>query len=141
MAVTLTATVDSLAQAEELLKNGADFLYFGEETFALRLPTYFSRAEQRELVALAHRYGKKATIAVNGIMHPAKMKLIPEYLRFLVEIGVDQIVVGDTGVVHVIRRDKLSLPFIYDGQTFVTSSRQVNFWGKRGALGAVLARE
>lgn len=141
MAVTLTATVDSLIQAEELLKNGVDFIYFGDETFALRLPTYFSREEQRELVALAHRYGKKARIAVNGLMHPAKMKLIPAYLAFLVEIGVDQIVVGDTGVVYVIRRDQIPLPFIYDGQTFVTSSRQVNFWGKRGAIGAVLARE
>lgn len=141
MAVTLTATVDSLIQAEELLKNGADVIYFGETTFALRLPAYFSREEQRKLVDLAHRYGKKATIAVNGLMHPTKMKLVPAYLDFLVEIGVDQIVVGDTGVVHVIRRDNLPLPFIYDGQTFVTSSRQVNFWGNRGAIGAVLARE
>ena len=30
---------------------------------------------------------------------------------------------------------------IYDGETLVTSSRQINFWSKRGAIGAVLARE
>jgi collagenase-like PrtC family protease len=33
------------------------------------------------------------------------------------------------------------LPFVYDGETLVTSARQINFWAKRGANGAVLARE
>ena len=141
MRIQLTATVESISQASQLLAAGVDCIYFGEEEFALRLPHYFSRAEQRELVNLAHQAGKKATIAVNGIMHPEKMAKIPAYLEFLSEIGVDQIVVGDTGVVHVIRREQLPLPFIYDGQTFVTSSRQVNFWGRKGAIGAVLARE
>lgn len=141
MSVKLTATVESLAQAESLLKAGVDFIYFGEADFAVRLPAYFSRSEQKELVDLAHHYGKQVSVAVNALMHPEKMTRISDYLAFLIEIGADQVVVGDTGVVHVIRRDNLALPFIYDGQTFITSSRQVNFWAKRGAIGSVMARE
>ena len=141
MTVKLTATVESLEQAEKLLQAGVDYLYFGEATFALRLPAYFSRSEQKELVDLAHSYGKQVTVAVNGLMHPEKMTLLPEYLAFLEGIGVDQVVVGDTGVVHVLRRDGYQLPFIYDGQTFVTSAGHIEFWAKRGAIGSVLARE
>ncbi|EOT39195.1 peptidase U32 family protein [Enterococcus dispar] len=140
--IELITTVASVDQAKAMLAAGVDTIYFGEETFGLRLPYSFSRTEQQELVNLAHAAGKKAAIAVNGIMHPEKMKIVPEYLAFVKEIGTDQIVVGDPGVVYVMMQDeKLATPFIYDGETLVTSARQINFWGKKGAVGAVLARE
>ncbi|QIL46014.1 U32 family peptidase [Vagococcus coleopterorum] len=141
MSIEITATVESLDQAQKLLDAGVDTIYFGEETFGLRMPTNFSRRELKELVDMAHAAGKKATIAVNGIMHPEKMLLVPEFLDYLVEIKVDQITVGDTGVIHLINKNNLPLPFIYDAHTLVTSARQINFWGKRGAIGAVVARE
>ena len=139
--IELIATAESLDQAEKLLATGVDTLYIGEETFGLRLPTSFTREEQRKLVEKAHELGKKVTIALNGIMHPEKMKLVPEYLAFLEEIKVDQLTVGDPGVVFVMQRDGIKIPYIYDAETLVTSSRQINFWAKRGAIGAVLARE
>ena len=74
-------------------------------------------------------------------MHPEKMAAIKPYLDFLQTIKVDQIAVGDTGVIFVLNRDKYQLPYIYDASTMVTSSRQVNFWGQQGAIGAVLSRE
>lgn len=139
--IEITATVESIEQAKKLLELEIDYLYFGDELFGLRLPKHFSRKEIEELVQLTHEKGKKARIAVNGIMHPDKMLLIPEYLDFLQAISVDEIVVGDPGVIHVLRRDAYKLPYVYDAATMVTSSRQINFWGDRGAVGAVLARE
>lgn len=140
--IEIITTADSMAQAEELLQLNIDTLLFGEETFGLRLPHSFTREEQKTLVDLCHLHGKKASVAVNGIMHPQKMKLVPEYLAFLKSIEVDQIVVGDPGVVYVMIKDpELQLPYIYDGETLVTSARQINFWAKKGAQGAVLARE
>lgn len=139
--IELIATVESIEQAEALLAVGVDTLYVGEELFGLRLPTSFSREEQGIITKKAHELGKKVTIALNGIMHPEKMKKLPEYLAFLQEIKVDQVTVGDPGVVFVMQRDGIDIPYIYDGETLVTSSRQINFWAKRGATGAVLARE
>lgn len=140
--IEIITTADSMAQAQELLQLNIDTLLFGEETFGLRLPYSFNREEQKELVALCHQHGKKASVAVNGIMHPQKMKSVPDYLAFLKQIGVDQIVVGDPGVVYVmLKNPELQLPYIYDGETLVTSARQINFWAKKGAEGAVLARE
>jgi collagenase-like PrtC family protease len=139
--IELIATAESVEQAEALLLAGVDTLYIGEEMFGLRLPTSFSREEQRSLTEKAHAAGKKVTVALNGIMHPEKMKQVPEYLAFLKEIHVDQVTVGDPGIIFVMQRDDLAIPYIYDGETLVTSSRQINFWAKRGAIGAVLARE
>ncbi|MFC0233817.1 peptidase U32 family protein [Vagococcus entomophilus] len=139
--ITITATAESLKQAEQLINTGIDTLYIGEEHFGLRLPTSFTREEQKRLVEMAHEKGKKVTVAVNAMMHPEKMKEVPAYLTFLKEIKVDQITVGDTGVIYLLKKGSYGIPYIYDGETLVTSSRQINFWGKKGAVGAVLARE
>ncbi|MGL9894741.1 peptidase U32 [Enterococcus sp. DIV1368b] len=142
MMIEIITTIESMKQAEELLEAGVDTLYFGEERFGLRLPASFTREEQRELVALAHRYGKKVNIAVNGIIHPEKMKKVPEYLLFLKEINVDKITVGDTGIIYTMRKNpELNIPYVFDAETLVTSARQINFWAKKGAISAVLARE
>lgn len=137
--IELIATAESMAQAEELLAAGVDTLYIGEEAYGLRLPYSFSRDEQKALIEQAHAQGKKVNIAVNGIMHPDKMKQIPEYLAFLAEVQPDHVVVGDTGVIYLLQ--EYDLPYIYDAQTLVTNARQINFWQKKGAVGAVLARE
>lgn len=139
--IEIRATVESLAQAESLLEAGVDTIYFGEETFSLRMPASFTRKEQAQLVQLAHDYGKKAIAAVNGLMHPDKMDKLPDYLKYLAEISTDGILAGDAGVIYQLNHSQLDLPFIYDGETLVTNSRQINFWAKKGAAGAVLARE
>lgn len=139
--IEIIATIESKEQAEQLLALDIDKLYFGEENYGLRLAHPFSLTELAELVTLAHQYGKKARVAVNAIMHPEDMQGIGDYLSFLQKIGVDEIVVGDPGVIYTLKRDEFHLPYVYDAATMVTSSRQINFWANRGAVGAVLARE
>lgn len=139
--IEISVTVESISQAKVLADRDIDYLYTGDAEFGLRLPTHFSRSELQELTILAHEKGKKIRVAVNAIMHPERMEKIGDYLTFLQEIGVDDIVVGDPGVIYVLARDGYDLPFIYDAATMVTSSRQINFWAKKGAQGAVLARE
>lgn len=139
--VELIATVESLQQAEDLLDAGVDILYFGEDQFGLRLPYSFSREEQQELVALAHQKGKKVSIAVNAIFHNEGIEKVPEYLQFLKSINVDTITLGDPGVVQIMKNPDLFIPYRYDAQVIVTSSKSINFWAKRGAVGAVIARE
>lgn len=139
--IELIATVESIPQAQALLEAGADCLYFGEDEFGLRVPHSFTRSEQQTLVELAHSYGKKVSIAVNAIFHNDRIAKIADYLAFLKGIGVDSITVGDPGVIQIMRRDDLWIPYRYDAQVIVTSSKQINFWAKRGAVAAVLARE
>ncbi|RKQ35682.1 peptidase U32 family protein [Oceanobacillus halophilus] len=139
--IELITTAESASQAESLLQAGIDILYIGEDEFGLRLPTSFSREQLKELTCLAHEHGKQVRVAVNAIMHNDRIATVVPYLQFLQDIGVDSITVGDPGVLHVMKKNNITLPFIYDAQTLVTSANQINFWAKRGAAGAVLARE
>uniref|UniRef100_UPI00406C91A5 peptidase U32 family protein n=1 Tax=Sporosarcina sp. FSL K6-2383 TaxID=2921556 RepID=UPI00406C91A5 len=137
----LIATAESVEQGKSLIRIGVDTLYVGEDEFGLRLPGSFSREELKELTYFAHQHHKRIVVAVNALMHNDRIEKIVPYLTFLQSIGVDAITVGDPGVIHLMKKHAIELPFIYDAQTMVTSARQVDFWAKRGAIGAVLARE
>lgn len=139
--IEIIATAESIEQAEKLIETGVDTLYIGNDEFGLRLPNSFINDEIKAITEMAHSTNKKVLVAVNGLMHNDHIEAITPYLKFLEEINIDAITVGDPGVIQVLRNEKINLPFVYDAQTMVTSSRQINFWQKRGAVGAVLARE
>lgn len=140
--IIITATAESLEQAENLLKIGVDRIYVGDKAFGLRLPHALTKAQLRQMADLVHSYEKELTVAANALMHQDMMDALPDYLDFLEEIKADYITVGDAGVFYVCQRDERPFKTIYDASTMVTSGRQVNFWGKTaGASEAVLARE
>lgn len=139
--VELIATAESIKQATSLIEAGVDTLYLGEDRFGLRLPHSFSREEIKKITQLAHCEQVRVCVAVNALLHNDRIGSVLDYLRFLESIDVDRITVGDPGVVHLLKQHGVQLAYVYDAQTMVTSSKVVNFWKKRGAVGAVLARE
>lgn len=130
----------SLVQADQLLAY-ADVLVVGEAGLSIRMPASFSRADQVRLVALAQERGKKAVIAVNGLLHNAQIEVLRDYLSFLQEIQVDAVQTGDPGFIQVMREMDIQLPIIWDPQTLNTSAGSLNFWAKQGAVGALLSNE
>lgn len=139
--INIIATAESVEQAQALIDVGVDTLYIGNDDFGLRLPKSFTDKEIAEITTLAHEAGRKVVVAVNGLMHNEHIASITPYLQFLEAQNVDAITVGDPGVIHILNKEGIDIPFIYDAHTLVTSARQINFWVKRGAVGAVLARE
>jgi len=139
--IIITATAESIEQVKQLLAVGVDRIYVGEENYGLRLPHNFSLDELREISKIVHKAGKELTIACNALMHQGMMDNIKPFLDFMKAIEVDYLVVGDAGLFYVNQRDSYGFKLIYDTSVFVTSSRQVNFWGQHGAVESVLARE
>lgn len=139
--IDIVVTPQSVAHARELIDLGANTLVIGEDTFGLRLPYNFSKDEQREVVALGKETGTRVIVSCNAIFHNEGIDKLREYLPFLAELNVDAILLGDPGVVQTMRNLGLAIPFLYDGQVLTTTSRHINFWAKRGGVGAVLARE
>lgn len=139
MMIQLVTTAQSVEQAEALIKAGADRLYVGGTTFGLRQKGGWTTDAVREVTQLAHRYGKEVTVAVNNLMHNDHIEQLPDYLQELKKIGVDDVTAGDPGAIRLIRQ--AGIPYWYDAQTLVTSAKQIQFWAKRDAIGAVVARE
>lgn len=139
--IEIIATPKSVEHAQELIDLGVNTLLIGEDRFGLRLPCDFSREEQAKIIQLGKDNKVKVLISLNAMFHNEDIEAVKEYIPFLYELNVDAILLGDPGVVQTMRNLKMEMPYIFDAQVMTTTSRQINFWAKRGAIGGVVARE
>lgn len=137
----LLVTPKSVAHIETLIEKGADAFVIGEQKFGLRLAGEFDRNAMKEAVEIIHAHGKKAYAAVNGIFHNYHLNAVEDYIDFLHEIKVDRIIFGDPAVVMYVKAQQNPIALNWDAEALVTNYFQCNYWGKRGAKRAVLARE
>ncbi|UXR77369.1 MULTISPECIES: peptidase U32 family protein [unclassified Staphylococcus] len=137
----LLVTPKSLSHIETLIEKGADAFVIGEEKFGLRLAGEFNREQMKQAVDMIHAAGKKAYAAVNGIFHNYHIPAVEDYINFLHEIRVDRIIFGDPAIVMIVKQQENPIPLHWNAETLVTNYFQCNYWGKRGASRAVLARE
>ncbi|RNA68774.1 peptidase U32 family protein [Alteribacter keqinensis] len=124
-----------------LMEAGADAFLIGEERFGLRLAGEFGKEAVEKAVEVAHAGGAKVYVAVNALFHNEMLPLLPEYLTFLNEAGVDAVVFGDPGVLMVARESAPDMPLFWSTETTGTNWYSANYWGRKGARRAVLARE
>lgn len=121
---------------------GADAVYLGGKSFGLRaMGSNFSLEELREAMAFAHGLGKKVYVTVNIFPHNADLESLPDYLRFLREIGADALLVADLGVFQLARELVPELPLHVSTQANSVNYMAVEAWHKLGAERVVLARE
>ncbi|QDW91501.1 U32 family peptidase [Staphylococcus chromogenes] len=137
----LLVTPKSLNHIDTLIDKGADAFVIGEEKFGLRLAGEFNREALIEATHKIQAAGKKVYVAVNGIFHNYHIPALEEYIQFLHEIRVDRIIFGDPAVVMLVKQQPDPIPLHWNAETLVTNHFQCNYWGKKGASRAVLARE
>ncbi|MGX7108737.1 peptidase U32 family protein [Facklamia miroungae] len=139
--IKLIATAESIGQAKKLIDIGIDEIVIGEEVFGLRLPGYFSIEEMKEVIDYAHLNKKEVIIAMNAILHNEQIEQARPFLKKIKAIGADQIMVGDTGLIQILKEKEYYLPYLYNASVVMTSAGQVNFWAKFGAQRAFVASE
>ncbi|RID85227.1 U32 family peptidase [Peribacillus asahii] len=137
----LLVTPTSVADIEPLIKAGADAFIIGEQRYALRLPGEFTREDVKEVIQIAHAANKKVYVSMNAIFHNEKVDELEEYIAFLKEAGVDRIVWGDPAVLMAVRTAAPDMPLHWNTETTVTNWYTANYWGRRGSVRAVVARE
>lgn len=121
---------------------GADAVYLGGKSFGLRaLGGNFSREDLRDGVSFAHALGKRVYVTVNIFPHNTDIAQLPEYLRYLQEIGVDALLVADLGVFSLCREVIPEMELHVSTQANVTNDRAALAWQRLGAKRIVLARE
>lgn len=137
----LLVSVKNLDEVKRVLAAGADAVDIGDEHYALRPAGYFTREEISETVNYAHSIGKKVYVLVNALLHNDSLAGLREYLLFLQECHPDALVFGDPGVLMTCKEEGIELPLHWNGEMTVTNAESINYWGRKGAVRAVLARE
>jgi U32 family peptidase len=120
---------------------GADAFIIGEQQYGLRLAGEFSREDVQAAIELAHSKGKKVYVAMNAIFHNEKIEELSSYIKFLHDVHADAIVFGDPAVLMIAKEVAPSMKLHWNTETTATNWYTCNYWGRKGAGRAVLARE
>ncbi|WAA10291.1 peptidase U32 family protein [Fervidibacillus albus] len=137
----LLVTPSSVEDILPLIDAGADAFVIGEMAFGLRLAGEFTREQVNEAVQIAHDRGKKVYVAMNGLFHNDKVDDLKEYLTFLKDQSVDAVIFGDPAVLMTAKEAAPDMKLHWNPETTATNWYTCNYWGKKGAKRAVLARE
>ncbi|MGN7177339.1 peptidase U32 family protein [Cytobacillus sp. SAFR-174] len=137
----LLATPTSVEDIGPLVSAGADAFVVGEQRYGLRLAGEFTREDVKEAVELAHKHGKKVYVAMNALFHNDKVPELEGYISFLKEINADAIIFGDPAVLMAARSAAPDMKLHWNTETTATNWYTCNYWGRKGAKRAVLARE
>jgi len=95
----------------------------------------------KQAVSIAHENGMKVYVAMNAMFHNDKVEELKGYVAFLQEVQVDAIVFGDPAVLMTVREVAPNMQMHWNTETTATNWFTCNYWGRKGAKRAVLARE
>ena len=120
---------------------GADAVYMGGDIFTMRAAADNSREELKKSSEYAHKNGVKLYITLNTLPHVEELPMLPDYLRFLSDIGVDAVIVADLGVLSLCKKHIPNMEIHMSTQTGVVNYESANMLYELGAKRVVLARE
>ena len=138
----LLAPAGNMEKLRMALLYGADAVYLGGKAFGLRaFGGNFDNDELKTAVEFTHSLNKKVYVTVNIYPHNSDMERLPEYLKYLDELGVDALLVADLGVFSYGKKYAPHTELHISTQANNTNWVAVNTWADMGAHRVVLARE
>ncbi len=133
----LLVTLSNINLLNKYTKGNVDGLLFGGP---LSLRFSYSLSEIETINDYCLKEGLKRYVVIDAFISEIDRVLINDYLEFLKKLDIDGIYFTDLGVINVASSLGLTNKLIYDPDTLLTNSLDVNFYLRQG-IGAVLARE
>lgn len=121
---------------------GADAVYLSGKIFGMRAAAdNFSVSELAEAVEYAHNKGVKVYLTLNTMPRENEYPMLKDYLTELKNIPLDAMIIGDIGVMELVKEMLPDMEIHVSTQANSVSSRDALAWYKLGAKRVVLARE
>ncbi len=135
------APAGSLDKLKIAVLYGANAVYVGGQKFGLRTAAEnFTLDELKEGMSFAHERGAKVYVVLNSFLHDKDLAELPDFVRYLEEIGTDAVIVSDLGVVRSVREFS-NIPVHISTQASTLNAESAKLWKKAGATRIVLGRE
>ncbi len=142
MSIELLSPAGDPERLRMALAYGADAVYLAGGQFGMRaFAGNFTREELKTATDLCHSRGVRVHVTCNTMPRNNELDALPEYLEFLDDLGVDALIVGDTGVLALAKHYAPHLDIHMSTQIGVTNYAAARFWYDQGAKRVILARE
>lgn len=142
--IELLAPAGTFEIFKEVIKTGADAVYFGGKILNMRMHRKgfnFTFDEIEKAVALAHSKNKKVYITVNNLLNQKDLQGAVDYLQFLEKIKPDALLIQDLGLLQLIQELKVSIPLHASVMMNVHNLQTIQFLQDLGVSRCVMSRE
>jgi U32 family peptidase len=140
--IELLAPAGSIESLYAAVQSGADAVYLGGSKFSARAyASNFDEENMTNAVNYCHLYGVKVYITINTLLKENEVKEALEYANFLYSIGVDALIVQDTGLAYLIRRNLPDFELHASTQMTVHNAEGALLLKNEGFKRIVLSRE
>ena len=139
--IELLSPAGDLERLKIALLYGADAVYIGGKDYSLRAnANNFSIEEIKEACDFAHNLNKKVYLTLNIVFHNEDIDGVYDYIKKVVEAGIDAFIVSDLFIVKYIH-DNFDVEVHLSTQASTTNKESVKFLMNEGVKRVVLARE
>ena len=102
--IELLSPAGDLERLKVTLLYGADAVYIGGEKYSLRAnATNFTIEQIKEGCDFAHKLNKKVFLTLNIVFHNEDMDGVEEYIKQVVDAGIDAFIVSDPFIISHIK--------------------------------------
>jgi putative protease len=129
------------ALLKALLKKDIDGVILGIHPYAQRMRESYTPDKLESLAAQVKASGKALWLSLNAIIHEGDIEALEYIFEKLVNIEFDGLLFTDLSVVKLAETYGLKDLLIYDSETYVTNSEDVQFWENQGIREVVGARQ
>ena len=140
--VELLSPAGDLERLKVTLSYGADAVYIGGQKYSLRAnATNFSIEEIKEGCDFAHALNKKVYLTLNIVFHNEDMDGVEEYIKEVVDAGIDAFIVSDPFIISHIKNNYPQVEVHLSTQNSTSNYSAVEYFKSEGIDRVVLARE
>ncbi len=140
--IELLSPAGDMERLKLAVKFGADAVYVGGTMFGMRTnPSNFGADQLKEAVKLVHENNRKLYLTCNTLPRNNEMDLLPDYLKYVSEIGVDALIIADMGVLSLAKKYAPDTEIHISTQAGIVNYQSANAFYEMGAKRIVTARE
>lgn len=140
--IELLSPAGDLERLKVTLLYGADAVYLGGKLYNLRAnATNFSLEDLKVGCQFAHKLGKKVFLTLNIVFHNEDILGVNDYIRDVVEAGIDAFIVSDLAIIRYIKQHYPQVEVHLSTQASTMNYEAALFYKSMGVDRIVLARE
>ena len=140
--IELLSPAGDLERLKVTLLYGADAVYIGGEKYSLRANAVnFTLDQIKEGCEFAHKLGKNVYLTLNIVFHNEDMEGVEEYIKQVVDCGIDAFIVSDPFIISHIKKNYPSVEVHLSTQNSTSNYKAVEYFKDEGVDRVVLARE
>lgn len=140
--IELLSPAGDIERLKVTLSYGADAVYIGGQKYSLRAnATNFSIEQIKEGCDFAHSLGKKVYLTLNIVFHNEDMDGVEEYIKEVVDAGIDAFIVSDPFIISHIKTTYPNVEVHLSTQNSTSNYTAVEYFKEEGIDRVVLARE